>query len=148
MSWLSISEVARRASLRPSAIRYYEKAGILPKPERISGKRRYDRTVLYRLAVIQQAREAGFTLSEIRALFFLFPDGTRAETRWRRLADRKLAELNALATQIRSMRMLLKRMKANCHCKTLEVCGKAIFEKGISRVEKPPSSVKPGLLRS
>jgi MerR family transcriptional regulator, redox-sensitive transcriptional activator SoxR len=137
MSWLRISEVARQMRLRPSAIRYYEQLGILPKPERISGKRCYDRTVLYRLAVIQQAREAGFALQEIRTLFFGFQEGTRAEARWCRLADRKLAELDALAGQIRWMRTLLKRMKADCHCKTLEACGKAILENGISRVEGP-----------
>ena len=76
-------------------------------------------------------------MGEIRALFFGFQEGTRAEARWRRLADRKLAELDTLAGQIRSMRTLLKRVKANCHCKTLEACGKAIFERGISRVERP-----------
>ena len=138
MSRLSISDVARQVRLRPSAIRYYEKLGILPAPERVSGRRRYDRTVLYRLAVVQQARQAGFALDEIRALFFGFRDGTRAEARWRKLADRKLAELNALAAQIISVRSLLKRMKANCHCKTLEMCGKAILEKGISEVERQP----------
>ena len=129
--------------LRPSAIRYYEKLGILPTPERVNGRRRYDKTVLYRLAVIQLARQAGFGLDEIRALFFGFPEGTRAETRWRRLADRKLAELDTLTGQIRSMGVLLKRMKAKCHCNTLEACGKAIFESGISRVERPALHVIP-----
>jgi MerR family transcriptional regulator, redox-sensitive transcriptional activator SoxR len=144
MPRLSISDVARRMRLRPSAIRYYEKLGILPKPERVSGKRCYDGSVLYRLAVIQQAREAGFRLPEIRALFFGFQERTRADARWRRMADRKLTELDRLARQIRRMRILLEKMKANCHCKTLEVCGKAIFEKGgISRVERPPLPVAP-----
>lgn len=146
MSRLSISEVAREARLRPSAIRYYEKLGILPAPERVSGRRCYDRTVLYRLALVQQAREAGFNLDEIRALFFGFERRTPAGTRWRGLADRKLKELDALEGQIRSMRVLLETMKANCHCKTLEVCGKAIFEKGVSRVEGPaarPTLPKP-----
>jgi len=143
MSRLSISDVARQMRLRPSAIRYYEKLGILPAPERIGGKRRYDRTVLYRLAVIQRAREAGFALHEIRTLFFGFQEGTRAQARWRRLADRKLAELNALAGQIRSMRRLLQRLKANCRCKTLETCGKAILQRGVSKVERPPLPVIP-----
>jgi DNA-binding transcriptional MerR regulator len=142
MSALRISEVARQMGLRPSAIRYYEKLGILPKPERISGKRRYDGTVLYRLAVIQRAREAGFALEEIRGLFFGFQEGTPAEARWRRLADRKLAELDALAARIRSVRTLLKRMKAKCHCKTLEACGRAILENGRSRQRRPPSPVR------
>src|SRR5215470_7386122 len=102
MSRLSISDVAHRARLRPSAIRYYEKLGLLPAPERVSGQRRYDRTVLYRLAVIQQARQAGFGLNEIKTLFFGFQTGTRAEARWRKLADQKLTELDTLADQIRS----------------------------------------------
>ena len=137
MSRLSIADVAHQARLKPSAIRYYEKLRLLPAPERISGQRRYDKTVLYRLAVIQQARQAGFRLDEIQSLFFGFQQGTRAEARWRRLADRKLEELDTLADQIKRTRLLLKKMKANCHCNTLEVCGKAIFEKGISRIERP-----------
>ena len=143
MSRLSISEVARQVGLMPSAIRYYEQMGVLPPPERISGQRRYDRTVLYRLAVVQQARLAGFTLDEIRTLFFGFRDGTRAEMRWRKLADQKLAELKIIAEQINSMALLVKRMKERCHCSTLEVCGKAILEKGISGVQRPPLPVKP-----
>jgi DNA-binding transcriptional MerR regulator len=79
MSHLSISEVARHVGLRSSAIRYYEQLGILPPAERISGQRRYDRTVLYRLAVVQRARQAGFALDEIRALFFGFTSATPAK---------------------------------------------------------------------
>ena len=143
MSQLTISQIARQVGLKSSAIRYYEKMGILPPAERISGQRRYDKTVLYRLAVVQRARQAGFALHEIRTLFFGFQNDTRAEARWRKLADRKLAELNAVADQIGSMQSLLKRMKAKCHCKTLEVCGKAIFERGITRVERLPLPLSP-----
>jgi DNA-binding transcriptional MerR regulator len=60
-------------STSPSAIRYYERIGLLPPAERLSGQRRYDSTVLYRLAIIHRAGELGFTLSEIRNLFFGFP---------------------------------------------------------------------------
>lgn len=134
---LSISEVAHCVRLRPSTIRYYEKLGILPAPERVSGQRRYDKTVLYRLAVVQQARQAGFRLDEIRSLFFDFEGGIRAEARWRKLADRKLAELEALSVEIKGMRALLKKMKAKCHCSTLEVCGKAMLEGGVSKARGP-----------
>jgi MerR family redox-sensitive transcriptional activator SoxR len=143
MSQLTISEVARQAGLKPSAIRYYEELGILPPPQRISGQRRYDETGLYRLAVVQRARQAGFALDEIRTLFFGFQNGTRAEMRWRKLADRKLMELDALAEQIISMQDLLKRMKAKCHCKTLDQCGKAILEKGLPKIKRPPLPVIP-----
>lgn len=143
MPRLSISEVAHRVRLRPSTIRYYEKLGILPAPERISGQRRYDKTVLYRLAVVQRARQAGFRLDEIRSLFFGFEGGTRAEARWRKLADRKLAELDALSAEIKGMRALLKKMKAKCHCSTLEVCGKAMFEGAGDQVQKPVVVISP-----
>jgi hypothetical protein len=71
-------------------------------------------------------------------VIFGFQEGTRADVRWRGLADRKLAELNALAEQIMSMQKLLRKMKAACHCKTLETCGKAIFTKGVSTVPRQP----------
>ena len=87
--------------------------------------------------------QAGFALDEIRTVFFGFQDGTRAEARGRKLAGDKLEELNAIVDQIKSMQTLLKRMKAKCHCKTLEVCGKAILESGISRVETLPLPVTP-----
>lgn len=135
MSLLTISEVARQVGLKPSAIRYYEQLGLLPPAVRISRQRRYDPTVLYRLAVVQRARQAGFTLEQIRTLFFGFQDGTRADRRWQKLADEKLAELDEIADQIKSMQMLLKDMKAKCRCKTLEICGKGILGKGIQKVE-------------
>jgi MerR family transcriptional regulator, redox-sensitive transcriptional activator SoxR len=140
---LTISEVARQVGLKPSAIRYYEHLGILPAADRVSGQRRYDRTVLYRLAVVQRARQAGFTLDEIKVLFVGFAEGTRADARWRRLADRKLTELHALAGRIATMQALLERLKANCQCKTLEICGKTILERGLSNVQRPPLPVIP-----
>lgn len=143
MSQLTISEVARQVGLKASAIRYYEQLEILPPADRVSGQRRYDKSVLYRLAVVQRARQAGFALDEIKALFFGFAEGTRAEARWRRLADRKLAELKALAEEIATMQALLNRLKAKCHCKTLEICGKTILEKGLSAVHRPPLPVIP-----
>ena len=85
MPLLTISEVARQVGLQPSAIRYYEQIGILFPAQRISGQRRYDTTVLYRLAVIQRAQLTGFTLDEVQQLFFGFGDVTRASERWQRL---------------------------------------------------------------
>jgi MerR family redox-sensitive transcriptional activator SoxR len=128
MPQLTISEVARRIRLRPSAIRYYERIGLLPRPERLSGQRRYDATVLYRLAIIQRARQLGFTLNEIRHLFFGFRDVTRPSERWRTLSRRKLAELDQLMEGIKAVRGVLKRLMTKCRCDTLDQCGRAIFE--------------------
>ena len=53
---VSIGEVAQRAGIQTSAIRYYESEGLLPAPERLNGRRKYDATVLQRLALIQLLR--------------------------------------------------------------------------------------------
>src|SRR5215469_3441715 len=106
MPQMTISQVARRIRLRPSAIRYYEQIGLLPPAQRLSGQRRYDSRVLYRLAIIQRARQLGFTLAEIKYLFFGFRDVTRASERWRMLSQRKLAELEHMMNDLKTVRGL------------------------------------------
>jgi len=140
MAQLTISQVARQIRLRPSAIRYYERIGLLPPAERVSGQRRYDPTVLYRLAIIQRARQLGFTLSEIRLLFFGFRDITRASERWRTLSQRKIAELDHLMDGIRAVRGVLKTLMTKCRCETLDQCGKGIFQSMNRDVEARPLS--------
>jgi MerR family redox-sensitive transcriptional activator SoxR len=123
---LSISEVANRIGLRPSAIRYYEQIGILPPAQRVSGQRRYDVTVLHRLIVIQRARQTGFTLGEIKELFFGFRAGTPPSVRWQQLKTGKMVELDAMLEHIETMRALLEQ-QGKCRCTALEECGKKMF---------------------
>lgn len=139
---MTISEVARRVGLRPSAIRYYEQLGILEPAGRSSGQRRYDNSVLFRLAAVQRARQAGFTLDEVRRLFFGFRTGTRASVRWRKLAREKLADLENVSRQIEAMQKLLLRLQ-KCPCESLESCGRGIFERGIDRFPMPSIQVSP-----
>ena len=148
MPLLTISEVARQIGLQPSAIRYYERIGLLPPAQRISGQRRYDSTVLYRLAIIQRARQLGFTLEEIRQLFLGFRNVTRASERWQKLSQRKLAELDVLMDGIRTVRRLLKKMMQDCRCETLDQCGKGIFQNGCveARVRSLPANHRPSRL--
>ena len=127
MAGLTISEVARQVGLKPSAIRYYEQIGILPKAQRASGQRRYDNSVLYRLALVQRSRQMGFTLDEVRKLFFGFRTNTPVSERWKKLSARKLRELSELAEQIKTMQLLLTRISERCNCKELDQCGKGIF---------------------
>jgi DNA-binding transcriptional MerR regulator len=94
----------------------------------MSGQRRYDTTALYRLAIIQRARQLGFTLTEIRYLFFGFRDITRPSERWRTLSQRKLAELDHLMDGIKAVRGVLKKLMMKCRCDTLDQCGKGIFQ--------------------
>ena len=123
---LAVSDVARVFGLRTSAIRYYEQIGILPPPTRQNGQRRYDNSGLYRLAVVQRARETGFTLKEIRELFFGFPPGTPPPKRWHQLSQRKIAELRERMKRLKLMERLLERMEG-CRCDALDECGEKIL---------------------
>jgi MerR family redox-sensitive transcriptional activator SoxR len=123
---MAISDVARVFGLRTSAIRYYEQIGILPPPMRKNGRRRYDDSAIFRLAVVQRARETGFTLEEIRELFFGFAEGTPPPKRWHRLSQRKVAELRERIKRLQLMETLLKRVE-ECRCDALDQCGERIL---------------------
>jgi MerR family redox-sensitive transcriptional activator SoxR len=122
---LSIGEVARRAGVKPSALRYYEGIGLLPQPERTSGQRRFDgevlREVLDRLAVVRVAQQAGFTINEIGVLLNGFSEDTPPSERWRILAREKLPEIEALVERALGMKRLLER-GLRCECLRLEDC--------------------------
>jgi len=124
----TISGIANQIGLRPSAIRYYEQIGILPPAHRVSGQRRYDVTALHRLVVIQRARQTGFSLTEIKQLFFGFRAGTPPSVRWQKLKKRKIVELDAMLEQVQTMRDLLEQ-QGRCRCSALEECGKKMFER-------------------
>ncbi len=121
MEGITIGEVARRANVRASAIRYYEQVGLLPEPERVRGRRRYDPGVIDRLALIKGAKRAGFTVREIRVLVHGFPAEVVAAERWRTLASEKLVEVDGLLAQLREMRALLKEA-LRCQCSGLDEC--------------------------
>jgi len=142
MAQLSISEVARQVGLRPSAIRYYEQMGILLPARRISGQRRYDISVLYRLAVVRRAQEAGFSLDEVRRLFFGFGKSTPISARWRKTAETKIAELDARIERIRTMRDLLAKLQDCCRCETVEQCGAGILQSGFGDKRAVPASIE------
>jgi len=123
---MAISDVARVFGLRTSAIRYYEQIGILPPAMRRNGQRRYNNSALFRLAVVQRARETGFTLEEIRELFFGFAEGTPPPKRWHQLSRRKVAELRERIKRLQLMETLLKRVE-ECRCDALDQCGERIL---------------------
>ena len=63
---MTIGSLARKAGVRPSAVRYYERMGLLPAPLRRSGRRDYDPDAVAQLAVVRFALSTGFTLRETR----------------------------------------------------------------------------------
>jgi len=127
---LAIGAVARRAGIATSVIRYYEDIGLLPAPTRLNGRRRYDLSTVQRLRVIAYAQQAGFTLGEIRELFFGFRAGTPPSVRWEGFVQRKLAELEAQVARIHAMQRLLHE-GMTCGCLTMEQC--TVWLSGVER---------------
>src|SRR5216684_1298546 len=126
MEELSIGEVAERAGIRASALRYYESVEVLPAPPRVNGRRRYDSRVFDRLAVIQIAQQAGFTVAEIRTLFNGFTPETTASARWEALARQKLVEVDTLMRRVQAMKGILEEILLRCRCLTLDECAQCI----------------------
>ena len=135
MASMTISEVARRTGLRTSAIRYYEKIGLLPKTQRISGQRRYEPGVFNYLAVIDVAKQAGFRVDEMRHLFHGFGKGMPAFHRWQVLAQRKITEMDSLIARAKKMKRLLQKAD-RCKCLDLEDCGKVFLARSAPRAKK------------
>ena len=121
MEALAIGEVARRAGVRPSTLRYYESVGLLPPPSRVHGHRRYDPSVFSLLALLRMAQQAGFTLAEMHLLVHGFSQETPASERWQQLARQKLEEVEALIAHAQQTKHLLERL-LQCECLRLEDC--------------------------
>ncbi|HMD38327.1 MAG TPA: MerR family transcriptional regulator [Candidatus Acidoferrum sp.] len=118
---MKIGKLARQAQLAPSAIRYYEKLGLLPPPERIGGQRRYSSEALDRVLLIRFAGEMDFTLAEIKLFLNGFREGTPVSTRWRKLTARKIAELQQRLAFTRRLLNLMERLQ-RCRCIQLHQC--------------------------
>ena len=122
MDVLTIGEVARRAGMRTSALRYYESVGLLPEPVRVhGGHRRYEPAVLDLLAVLRMAQQAGFTIAEMHLLVAGFSEGTPASERWQVLAQKKLLEVEEVIAHAQQTKQLLEQLLL-CGCLDLTEC--------------------------
>jgi MerR family transcriptional regulator, redox-sensitive transcriptional activator SoxR len=119
---LPIAEVAKRSGFPSSALRFYEKQGLIASSRTAGGQRRYERNVLRRLAFIRAARNVGLTLDEIAAALATLPAGrtpTRADwaqlsCSWRERLDEQIAALLALRNGLESC--------IGCGCLSLKRC--------------------------
>lgn len=111
---MQISEVAQRVGIRASAIRYYERIGLLPAPSRISGRRFYEADVLDRLTVIRFGLRAGFSLKELCSLFANFSSHVTRK----KAAQGKIQELQILQARLKLMEDMLNAVKL-CRCGTV-----------------------------
>jgi MerR family transcriptional regulator, redox-sensitive transcriptional activator SoxR len=137
METFAIGEIAELAGVQPSTLRYYENIGILPPPRRVSGQRRYSGDVLQILAVIQLAKDANFTLPEIRALLYDYSEYSTPSQRWKELAQRKLREVDAIIAHAQEMKQLLEEgLECDSLLYELDSCA-LLSEHPLKSFEKP-----------
>lgn len=128
-SFLPIGELAKKADVSASTIRYYESIGMLPIPTRVSGQRRYTIEVLDQLKFIKTAQLAGFSNQEIIVLLEGFDDQAPPSERWRHMANTKCLELEEKKKQIDEMLNVLKN-GLKCECLTWSECFPKVNSKG------------------
>ena len=129
---MRIGQVARETGVTASALRYYEKEGLLPAPARIANRRDYDPLVIGRIRIIQVARDSGFSIAETRTFVSNYTSDSVPSARWRAMADRKIEELDAVIAQASEMKRLLQT-SFNCNCASLKDCETLI----VRRRKKP-----------
>jgi MerR family redox-sensitive transcriptional activator SoxR len=125
---LTIGEVAARAGVATSALRFYEREGLISAERSTAGQRRYQRSVLRRIAFVRTAQHVGLSLDEIREALATLPDGrTPTKADWSRLArgwrprlDARIAELERLRDSLTSC--------IGCGCLSLRRC--ALYNPG------------------
>ncbi len=112
---IAIGELSRRTTCNVETIRYYERIGLLPSPDRQGRYRRYDARDVRRLTFVRRARELGFTLDEVRALLVLSTtDGQSACTEVRAISVTHLADVRARIADLRAMERVLAAAIRQC----------------------------------
>jgi len=118
---VKIGELASRSGLNASAIRYYERMGLLAPPYRTGGQRRYPAEAVHRVLLIRFAGDMGFALAEIK----IFLDGLRNDSPvgpcWRKLAERKIKEAERSIERSRRLKSLFEHL-LRCRCASFEAC--------------------------
>jgi len=118
---MKIGELAGRTGVNASAIRYYEKMGLLQAPSRSGGQRLYSSGAVDRVLLIRFAGEMGFTLAEIRLFLSGLRDQTPVGPRWEKFARRKLKDVEAGIERSLRLQALLKNL-LRCKCASLKIC--------------------------
>jgi MerR family redox-sensitive transcriptional activator SoxR len=130
MAKLTIGEVSAQTGLASSAIRYYEREGLIPRAPKEGGRRIYETDILDRLAVIDLAKQAGMTIRETKRLIGGLAGKRPAAQAWQRLTRSKLDEIDERIERLKQMKHVLEVLMT-CECPTLDDCGRALRERGI-----------------
>lgn len=144
---LTVGEVAARSGFAPSALRYYERLGLVQASRTTGGQRRYARSTLRRLAFVRAARNVGLSLEEVATALSRLPDGrTPTKADWARLSrdwSRRLEE------QIEALQALRDGLDSciGCGCLSLRRC--ALSNPGdVAAPSGPGAAFLPRLLRA
>ncbi|QGG96781.1 MerR family transcriptional regulator [Actinomarinicola tropica] len=116
---LTIGELAAVSGIPTTSLRFYERRGLLPAPERVGGKRRYDPTIVMRLMVIRFCRVAGLPLDEIAQVL---DDESPGRAATKDIAERRIAEIDRHVAELQLARRMMVAAHA-CTCPSVEVCG-------------------------
>lgn len=112
---MSVGGLAQSAAVNIQTVRFYEREGLLPEPERTAGGHRlYSRDDLARLRFIQGAKECGFTLREIKDLLYLRDSDLATCGDVRERAEQKLAETERKLAALSALRRHLKQLIRDC----------------------------------
>ncbi|MEU7176123.1 MerR family transcriptional regulator [Micromonospora tulbaghiae] len=115
---MDISELARRAGVKPSALRYYEREGLLTPAGRSNGRRLFDDNGLMQLAAIDFWRDAGFSIKKIAELL---ADMSISMNVVKKIASGRIAELEQTITHAEHVKGLLSNVMA-CDHRQLNEC--------------------------
>jgi MerR family transcriptional regulator, redox-sensitive transcriptional activator SoxR len=121
-SELTIGEVSTRSGVAPSALRFYERRGLIASDRTDGNQRRYERAVLRRIAFIQAGRAAGISLEQIGAALETLPrNRTPSRRDWERLSNRWREDLDA---RIETLQALRERLTTciGCGCLSIDKC--------------------------
>lgn len=112
---MQIGDLAKKAGVNVQTVRYYERRGLLPEPDRKpSGYRIYGKEDVLRLRFILRAKALGFTLTEIEELLGLRVDPRRTAEDVRRHAEEKIADVEEKIRDLRDMRRALRQLVESC----------------------------------
>lgn len=112
---LPIGELASRTGLTVSAVRYYDRTGLIAAVERVGGKRRFADETVGRVNFIRRARGTGFSLDEIKAIL------DEEATNWAQVLNAKRAELLERRNELEVMLAMLQEV-AECGCEVVAQC--------------------------
>ncbi len=125
---MKIGDVSTKLGIPASTIRYYEKAGLIDPPLRISGRREFDEKAIFALEFVRLSQTAGFTIAETKSLLESYAFDNSESGAWREIAAQKQADVQSKIQALQQVDTILSEL-LSCQCATLIDCVKI----GLSR---------------